>query len=158
MVRLPTLTTEAVTIGTGGVGVVGAAGGNGTGASFGLLCVCPGGIGGLPDTATHGGLGSADIGGLGGAELGIATGTGQIIFCRQGRTGAPGTALFNPFGGSGGDSYWGVGGPGGESNQGFAGGDYGGGGAGFATLTFGGVLAQAGFNGAQNAIRVFEYA
>lgn len=158
IVRLPTLSSQTVTIGGGGVGVAGLAGGAGSGTSFGTLCTCPGGLGGSPDGSSHGGgTGPADIGGQGAASPGAPTGSGNIIFVKRGEPGLPGFALQNPQGGTGGSSYWGAGGPGGPSGQGSAGSNYGGAGAGAARIANTNPPAAPGFNGSQGAVLVFEY-
>jgi hypothetical protein len=159
IVRLPTLSSQTVTIGAGGAGVAGLTGGAGTGTSFGALCTCPGGLGGSPDGGTHGGTsGSADVGGQQAAPPGAPTGSGNIVFVKRGEPGTAGLALLNPQGGNGGNSFWGSGGPGGPSGNGSAGSNYGGGGAGAARIAAINPPAAAGFNGAQGAVLVFEYA
>jgi hypothetical protein len=158
IVRLPTLSTQTVTIGAGGVGVAGAIGGAGTGTSFGGLCICPGGLGGAVSITGVGGAQPGDVSGEVANGPGAPTGTGNIVFVKRGECGQPGLALQNPHGGAGGNSYWGAGGPGGGAGFGSAGSNYGGAGAGCARTVGGGVAAAAGFNGAQGAVLVFEYA
>lgn len=158
IVRLPTLASETVTIGAGGVGIAGANGGNGTGTSFGGLCICPGGNGGFVSTTGVGGSASPDVCGAVVTSPGNPTGTGNIVFVKRGEPGQPGLALLNPYGGTGGNSFWGTGGPGGSAGNGSAGQNYGGAGSGCARIATGGVAAAAGFNGAQGAVLVFEYA
>ncbi len=157
IVRLPVLTSQAITIGAAGIGVSGAAGANGGPTSFGALCSCPGGLGGGFDGAVHGGTaGSGDVAGAGALAPGVATGTGNIIFCKQGTPGRVGLALLNPLGGDGGNSFWGSGGLGNIATLGSAGTNYGGAGAGAART--GSQAAAAGYNGAPGAVLVFEYA
>lgn len=156
IVDLATLTTQTVTVGAGGTGVSAANGNPGGATSFGALCSCPGGLGGGLDGGVGGGTaGAGDIGGSGAASPGAPTGTGNIVFSKQGSPGTPGLKLLNPVGGKGGDSFWGAGGLGGSGGQGSAGTNYGGAGAGAART--GGQAAAPGFNGAQGAVLVFEY-
>lgn len=157
IVRLPTLTTQTVTIGAAGAGLSGAAGGNGSATSLGALCSCPGGLGGGFDGAIHGGsTGTMDVAGGPALSPAAPSGTGNIIFAKQGSPGTAGLALTNPLGGKGGDSFWGSGGLGNISALGSAGTNYGAGGAGSART--GNTSASAGYNGAPGAVLVFEYA
>lgn len=97
-----------VTVGLGGVGGPGIAGGNGGVTSFGALCVATGGQGGNYNNAPAG-WGAPGLGGS------IAGCIGDVI-----SAGAPGTPGFTDlnglgteqviFGGSGGDGPWGGGG------------------------------------------------
>lgn len=157
IVDLTTLAAQTVTIGAAGVGVSASNGNPGGATSFGALCSCPGGLGGGLDGGVGGGTaGAGDIGGVPAASPGVPTGTGNIVFVRQGSPGRPGLKLLNPIGGTGGDSFWGVGGLGASAGLGSAGSNYGGAGAGAART--GGAGAAPGFNGAPGAVLVFEYA
>lgn len=105
---LNSLVTETITIGIGGVPVVGAAGGNGGATSFGDLLVCNGGNGGL-----EGGVVSA-FPATSANPTGLAgvSGTGNIVISGVGERGLPGIAFALTFavGGTGGSSQWGAGG------------------------------------------------
>ena len=154
IVQLPTLAVQTVTIGAAGAGVSASDGGAGGATSLGTLCSCPGGPGGGHDGTGGGTSGAGDMGGDSGALASAPTGTGNIIFYKQGASGTPGFHLLNPVAGKGGDAFWGSGGKGGFAGS--VGTSYGGGGAGV-TRT-GSQAAATGFNGAQGAVLVFEYA
>lgn len=154
IVQLPTLASTTVTIGAAGVGISANDGGVGGATSFGTLCSCPGGPGGGHDGTGGGGSGAGDMGGDVGALAGAPTGTGNIVFYKQGASGTPGFHLLNAVAGKGGDAFWGSGGKGGFVGSTTS--NYGGGGGGVSRSSSN--AAATGFNGAQGAILVFEHA
>jgi hypothetical protein len=145
--------SQAITIGTGGAGGVGAAaGGNGTTTSFGSLVTASGGLGGNP--------GYASINP--GAGVGGITGTGDVVV-----PGAPGisgwygqvTTLIGT-GGAGGSSLLGGGGQGANVNNstaaaGNAGNGPGGGGSGAVCQAI--ASTQNGGAGANGCVIITEY-
>lgn len=149
------LTSQTVTCGAGGTGVSGAAGGNGGSSSFGGYLTLPGGIGGYVGVPGGGSL-TANVSASPPALPAAPSGSGNIIFSTQGRTGLAGIALLNPLGGGGGNSWFGAGGVGGQSGAGSAATGFGAGGAGSAqTISEG---ASAGYAGTGAAFLVLEFA
>lgn len=139
--------SQTVTIGTGGVGVAGANGGNGGSSSLGSLVVAAGGSGGavgsiFNNVVAQGGNGGATytgdygtIGQIGGPSIIVSTG--------QGTTGGGGNTIF----GSGGSYIQIVG-------AGIAG-TNGAGGSG--AQSYNGSAANAGGNGGNGIIVIYEY-
>jgi hypothetical protein len=145
------LTTQTITVGSGGTGSSGASGGNGGNSSFGSIFTAQGGQGGnagaaatAPSSGSGGGAGGGVSGGAGGTLIMQGTGQGgQIGFSIN-------TAIV--VGGSGGGSAWGSGG---NANSGAAAGlGAGGAGAGIGQNA----AAAAGFNGSSGIVIVYEYA
>ena len=141
----------AITVGTGGVGVAGAAGGNGTGSSFGALASAPGGTGGAPGTSYT--APSIAAGGTSPTAVGN-------VFQGAGAAGSPSVMLSNAAitSGAGGASAFGGGGmprvnTSGTGGAGFA---YGSGGAGATAQNS--IGAQLGGSGGSGCIIVEEYA
>lgn len=152
------LTSQTVTCGAGGTGVVAGNGGNGGSSSFGGYLTLPGGIGGFVGTNSSGGSSStpADVSASSSGFPAAPSGSGNIIFSTQGMPGEAGLALFNSIGGKGGDSWFGSGGPANSSGSGTAGTGYGAGGAGGAIVTHS--AATAGFAGTGAAFLILEFA
>lgn len=139
-------TTQSVVIGAAGVGVSGAAGGNGGSTTFGSLLTLPGGGGGGLGLATNS---PPNEGGTSGALSSAPTGAN--VWGSPGAGGGDGftLALVAPRYGIGGQS------PFGSSKQGVASTGYGAGGSGQRALPSSG--ANNGYNGAPGILIVEEY-
>jgi len=103
--------SQAITIGAGGVGVLGSAGGAGGNTSFGSLCIAYGGGGGL--SYSFGG-GAASPAGIGDFVIGGSPGSAGITNYAIGTIG-----VFN-WGGNGASGPFGGGGQSGQANSGGA--------------------------------------
>lgn len=150
------LTSQTVTCGAGGTGVVAANGGNGGSSSFGGYLTLPGGLGGLVGGNGFGNTLFVDTCAKPPSLPVAPSGAGNIIFSHSGMQGGPGLALFNPLNGSGGTSWFGSGGVGQGFGTGAAGTGFGAGGSGSATTT--NQAATAGFAGSSAAFLVLEFA
>lgn len=146
--------TVTVTRGGGGTGAIGAAGGAGSGSSFGTIATANGGSGGQFRNASA--VAHGVEGGVGGS---VTTGAVLEFAGDAGETGWGSGELG--ISGGGGSSHFGGGGQGrrtGSGGQGFAGGIgelYGGGGGG--AVNSGGAAARAGSAGAQGVVIVEEF-
>lgn len=150
------LTSQTVTCGAGGTGVVAANGGNGGSSSFGGYLTLPGGIGGSVGTNGDGGPnGVGDVSAVAPAFPALPSGSGNIIFSTPGNPGTAGLVLLNPRGGVGGESWFGSGGVS-RFNSGSPGTGFGSGGSGAANV--GNEAAAAGFAGTGAAFLVLEFA
>jgi len=148
--------SESVTIGAGGTGVVGGNGNDGASSSFGSLLSATGGTGGLRELAsavlsgTEGSIGGNGVGG----DVNVR-GSGGTFSFQQGTT-----DVTNPVGysGAGGNSVLGGGAPSEKATTtktGVDGGDYGGGGSGGANAES--QTQVAGGDGADGLIIVTEF-
>lgn len=148
--------SQAITVGAGGVGFNGAAGGNGGTTSLGSLLVCPGGGGGLSSGA--GGVATPSL--LGGTAGTSAT-TGSNINACIGTAGGPSISMaattVGSYGGAGGGNPLAA--PtsfAGANTNGIAGSGFGAGGSGLAILN--GAGPATGPKGFDGVIIIREYA
>lgn len=147
------LTTQAVTIGLGGLANLAPVSGSGGNTSFGVLLVCAGGTGG-----TQGGAGSGSAGGFNSGQGGFGgnvSGTGNLIVNGHGATGGVGVGFTTAYvqNGLGANSPWGAGGD--PFNSG-AGTGFGSGGVGAGVGQ--NSAATQGQNGAPGRMIIFEFA
>lgn len=148
-------TSQAVVIGTGGAGIAGAAGGNGTQTSLGALMSCPGGNGGGTTGAITAVSGGTFV--FPSARTQAVLTSGVPVASNQSRDGGQGLATLTAIrGGAGGDSTLGAGGSGVVNAVGTTALFFGGGGGG-AAAPVNTAAARAGGAGAGGMLLIYEY-